>query len=71
MEEHTTKRILFRVLGNWGTSFFSPLVSQNIAQSYYSIPITFEQTIVISLISSLFVTGLTISRELEKYGRAK
>lgn len=60
-----------RITGNWGMSFFSPLVSQNVAQSYFSIPISFEQTIVISLLSSLFVTGLSVSRELEKYGRTK
>ena len=68
--EHRFKGVS-RIMGNWGISFFSPLVSLNVAQSYFSIPISFEQTIIISFLSSLFVTGLSVSRELEKYGRAK
>lgn len=60
-----------RIIGNWGVSFFSPLISINLSSSYYGAPLEFSQTIVISLLSSLFVTGLSLSRELEKYGRTK
>ena len=58
-----------RILGNLGVSFFSPLVSGNVADTIFDIGLTFEQTIIIAFFSSIFVTGLTISRELEKYGK--
>ena len=50
------KRILLRLLGNWGVSFFGPLVSTNIAETIYNIGLTFEQTIVIAGVSSIFVS---------------
>ena len=64
-------KALARIFGNFGVSFFSPLVSGNVASTMFDIPITFEQTLVIALFSSLFVTGLTFSRELERYGKRK
>ena len=60
-----------RILGNFGVSFFSPLVSGNIAETIFDMGLTLEQTIIIALISSVFVTGLTISREMEKYGKSR
>ncbi len=60
-----------RIFGNFGVSFFSPLVSGNVASTMFEIPITFEQTIIIALFSSVFVTGLTFSRELERYGKSR
>lgn len=65
------KKAVARVLGNFGVSFFSPLISINIADNLYNIGFTLEQMIVISLISAAFVTGLTMSRELEKYGKGR
>jgi len=62
-------RAIARIGGNFGVSFFSPLVSGNVADTLFDIGMTFEQTLIIALISSLFVTGLTISRELEKFGK--
>lgn len=67
----TFERGVARVVGNFGVSFFSPLISINIADNVYNVGLTLEQTLVISLISSMFVTGLTLSRELEKYGKTK
>lgn len=64
-------KMVARLLGNFGVSFFSPLVSGNIAESAFDVGITFEQTILIALLSSIFVTGLTVSRELEKIGRKR
>lgn len=58
-------------MGNFGVSFFSPLVSGNIAETVFNMGLTFEQTLIIALISSVFVTGLTVSRELEKYGKSR
>ena len=65
------KRILLRLLGNWGVSFFGPLVSSNIAETIYDIGLTFEQTVIIAGVSSIFVTGLVLSREAERYGKGK
>jgi|TARA_R110000751_G_scaffold33366_3_gene83288 hypothetical protein len=65
------KKVVARILGNFGVSFFSPLVSGNIAETVFNMGLTFEQTLIIALISSVFVTGLTVSRELEKFGKSR
>jgi len=65
----SNKRIAARIGGNWGISFFGPLTSTSVAESFYDIGLTFEQTLFISLLSSVFVTGLVISRELQRYGQ--
>jgi hypothetical protein len=65
------KKVAARILGNFGVSFFSPLVSGNIAETVFNMGLTFEQTLIIALISSVFVTGLTVSRELEKFGKSR
>ena len=65
------KKLLVRVIGNWGVSFFGPLVSTNVAETLYDIGLTFENTLVIAGISSIFVTGLVLSREAERYGRSR
>ena len=65
------KKVAARILGNFGVSFFSPLVSGNIAETVFDMGLTFEQTLIIALISSIFITGLTISRELEKFGKSR
>tara|TARA_R110001583_G_scaffold41948_1_gene133415 strand:+ start:4221 stop:4424 length:204 start_codon:yes stop_codon:yes gene_type:complete len=65
------KKVFARIMGNFGVSFFSPLVSGNIAETVFNMGLTFEQTLIIALISSVFVTGLTVSRELEKYGKSR
>ena len=41
------------MIGNWGLSFFGPLASGNVAETYYDIGITFEQTLVIATICSI------------------
>jgi len=65
------KKLIVRLIGNWGASFFGPLVSSNVAETLYDIGLTFENTLVIAGISSIFVTGLVLSREAEKYGRSR
>jgi len=65
------KKVVARILGNFGVSFFSPLVSGNIAETVFNMGLSFEQTLIIALISSVFVTGLTVSRELEKFGKSR
>ena len=58
-----------RISGNFGISFFSPLVGGNVAESIYDIGLTFEMSIVIAFISALFVTGLSISKEASEWGK--
>ncbi len=68
---YNAKKAAARILGNFGVSFFGPLVGTNIADSLFNVGITFEQTIMIALIASLFQTGLAISKEAQHYGYQK
>jgi len=65
------QKLIVRLIGNWGASFFGPLVSANVAETIYNIGLTFENTLVIAGVSSVFVTGLVLSREAERYGRSR
>ncbi len=65
---HKKKRFMFRVLGTWGVSFFTPLVGANVAETYYNLGMTFEQALMIALIASLLNTGLVLAREAKAYG---
>lgn len=65
------KKLILRVLGNWGVAFFGPLISGNVAETVYDIGLTFEQTLIIAALSSVFVVGLVLSREAERYGRKR
>ena len=58
-----------RIGGNFGISFFSPLVGGNVAESIYDVGLTFEMTIVIAFVSAIFVTGLSISKEASEWGK--
>ena len=62
---------LARVFGNFGVSFFGPLVGTGVAETIYNVGLTFEQSLVISVIASLFATGLSISKEVQHYGYEK
>ncbi len=61
------KRIA-RVFGNFGVSFFSPLVSGNVAESIYDVGLTFEQTLIIAILAATFNTGLVIFQEVKEFG---
>jgi len=65
------KRVVARLLGNFGISFFSPLVSGNIAVTMFDIAISFNDTLIIAGLSAIFVTGLAMSKELRDWGRSK
>ena len=58
-----------RIVGNFGVSFFSPLVGGNVAESIYDVGMTFDMTLMIAAISALFVTGLSISKEASEWGK--
>ena len=62
-------RPVARIGGNFGISFFSPLVGGNVAESIYDIGLTFEMSIAIAFISAVFVTGLSISKEASEWGK--
>ena len=62
------KRLLGRILGNLGVSFFTPLVSGNIAESIFDIGLSFQDTIVVAFIAALFTVGLMLSTEVKKFG---
>lgn len=59
---------LARVFGNFGVSFFGPLVSGNVAESIYDIGLQFEQTIFIALLAATFQTGYVIFQEVREFG---
>ena len=58
-----------RIGGNFGISFFSPLVGGNVAESIYDIGLTFEMSLMIAFVSAIFVTGLSISKEAAEWGK--
>lgn len=62
------RRALARIFGNFGVSFFGPLLAGNAAESIYNLGMTFEQTIIIALVASTFQTGLAVSKEAQAYG---
>jgi hypothetical protein len=66
-----TTKFMLRLLGNWGVSFFGPLVSGNVAETIYDIGLSFQETVIIALVSSFFVTGLVFFREVERIGQEK
>ena len=63
------KKRIARITGTWGISFFSPLVSANTAETIFHIGLTFEMTIVIALVASIFQLGLGLSQELKDFGK--
>jgi|TARA_R110002020_G_scaffold475550_1_gene710867 apolipoprotein N-acyltransferase len=63
------QRGIARIVGNFGVSFFSPLVGGNVAESIYDVGMTFDMTLMIAAISALFVTGLSISKEASEWGK--
>lgn len=65
------KRVIARIVGNFGISFFSPLISGNLAEQVFEIGIDFQATLLIAGLSSFIVTGLALSKELRDWGRSK
>ena len=57
------KKPVARIIGNFGVSFFSPLVGTNLILDTALI-----ESVLVGVISSAIVTGVTISRELAVYG---
>jgi len=65
------RKLIYKLIGNSGTAFFGPLVSGNVAETLYDIGLSFEETVIIAGISSVFVTGLVLSREVERMSHGK
>lgn len=57
-------RGVMRVLGNFGTSFLSPLMGTTVILNT-----EFYDAIVVSLISAALVTGFALSREVSMIGQ--
>lgn len=62
------KRILARIFGNFGVSFFTPLVSANVAESIFDVGLNFQESILVAFISAVFTVGLMLSREVKEFG---
>lgn len=62
MKEFWSKKFCYRLSGNFGLTFLAPFTGANILN------IEFLNTIYLSLISSLIVTGLIFFRRVEKFG---
>jgi len=73
MTQCSHRRRIARILGNFGVSFLSPLASINIGTAllHNTTGIPFSETVLISLISAMIITGLSISREAIDYGSNK
>ncbi len=65
------RKSILRMIGNWGVSFFGPLGSTNVAETYYDIGLSFEQTVFIAFLSSLIQTGYVISVEVRNLGEKR
>ncbi len=65
------KQFALRIIGNWGGAFFGPLVGGNIAGTLFNIDISFQETLIIAFVASIFQTGLVLSREAKYYGEKK
>lgn len=64
-------KYLINVIGNFGVSFLSPLISGNVASNIFNLDIEFHKILVISAISALFITMLSVSREAQEWKKKK
>lgn len=60
----------YKVIGNFGVSFFSPLVGITIADDIFTHAIGFLETLVVSAISSSLTLGMFLSKEALKRSEA-
>lgn len=65
------KRVLARIFGNFGVSFFGPLISSNVAETIFNVGLQFEETVIIAAIAAMFQTGYLLSVEMIRYGERK
>lgn len=61
------KKSGYRIVGNFMTAFFSPLMGTTIAFNLDTLDIN-QKILLTALISASIVTGLVISRELQRMG---
>ncbi len=69
MAKNKVKKGLAKIAGNFGISFFSPLVGGNAAELLFDVGLTFQMALWIALFSALFITGLSISKEAAEWGK--
>lgn len=60
---------IINIIGNFGISFFAPFVGVDVGPMLFHLPaVDLGMALIIALISALFVTGMSISREMADYG---
>lgn len=59
------------ILGNFGAAFLSPIVGGNIASSIFDVGYKFDEILVISALSALFITALSVSKEASEWKKKK
>jgi hypothetical protein len=64
-------RYFVNVLGNFGSSFLSPLVGGNAANYIFNTDVDFGKILAISALSALFITTLSISKEASEWKKKK
>ena len=62
---------IYKILGNFGVSFFTPITGTGISNMITQDPIGLVQALYISGITSVFVTGISIMKELKEYGETE
>jgi hypothetical protein len=65
------KRVLARIFGNFGVSFFGPLASGNVAETLFDVGLQFHEIIIIAALAALFNTGYLVSLEVKQNGERK
>ena len=70
-KSYKPRRFFFRVIGNLGISFFTPLIGGSVAESLFDIGIDFYEALIIAAIAALFNTGLILAREAKYLGEQK
>lgn len=67
----TLEKRLVRVVGNFGISFFTPLVGINLSNSIIQNPDVFTITILQALLTASIYTGLSVSKEVKDWSESK
>lgn len=67
----TLEKRLVRVAGNFGISFFTPLIGINLSNSIFQNPDVFTITILQALLSAAIYTGLSVSKEVKDWSESK
>jgi len=65
------KRFIFRIIGNWGTTFLGPFSSINLGGQLFTVAYELWQTAILSALSATITIGIIFFNEIKEYGEAK